>query len=135
MTLLQSRVMVLSPSGQGDPSVVVAGSRAGALGVFDYGLGDLDQVQPESLEAASRLLKDRPFGIRLSSSSLSRSVPDHWPANLRVLVASECECGSGGIDWRRLRSLWSGDGRLAMAEVTSRESAAAAADAGFDAVI
>src|SRR4051812_38623696 len=131
MTLLQSRVMALSPSGQADPSVVVAGSRAGALGVFDFNLGDLAQVPFGAFDAASRFLKDRAFGVRLASSSLERGVPDEWPANLRVLVVSEC----GGEDWGQLRSRWSGDGRLAMAEVTSRESARAAAAAGFDAVI
>src|SRR3982750_1410590 len=71
MTLLQSRVMALSPSGQGDASVVIAGSRAGALGVFDYGFGDLSQVDARALRRASRFLKDRPFGLRLPARALS----------------------------------------------------------------
>lgn len=128
------RVMALSAGGEGDPGVVIAASRAGALGVLDYGLGDGAVGSGRVLQQTSRYLKDRPFGIRLPLEALERLDLAGSPAVLRVVIA----CGGSTADestWARAVAGVRGTGRIVVAEVTSREAALAAAAAGCEALI
>src|SRR5438105_1044910 len=91
MTLSLPRILTLSPGGQEDPGVgvVVAGSRAGALGVLDFGIRSDAGAVREASERASRYLGGRGFGLRLRAGALGDALPDRWPAGLGVVVAVE----------------------------------------------
>jgi 3-oxoacyl-(acyl-carrier-protein) synthase/NAD(P)H-dependent flavin oxidoreductase YrpB (nitropropane dioxygenase family) len=120
------RIIAYAPEGRDGWRLVAASGRSGALGVL--GLGLLDTLRDWS-EIFARI--DRPFGIRLPAQSL----PDSWletaPSALKVVIVVE----SPGIDWLSSVSTIQRAGRLAWAEITSRESAILAAEAGFDALI
>src|SRR5690242_551744 len=121
------RVMTLSPCGEGDPGVVVAASRAGALGVFDFGFGAEGGEVRRSIEAAAHFLKGRPFGIRLGLEDAAAEGDFAALADpLRAIVIR----GGGLADeaaWALAIGRVRASGRIAIAEVTSRGAAWAAA--------
>src|SRR4051794_29603824 len=112
MTWLLPRVWALSTSGQGDPGVVIAGSRAGALGLLDFGLRFEAGAAGRAVRRASALLKDRAFGLRVPAGALAESFLKGLPENLRVVVLAE----DGEVDWGRAGDVVREAGRVAVAE-------------------
>src|SRR3954468_18974562 len=135
MTLSLPRIATLAPCGLVDPGVVVAGCRAGALGIFNFGNRFDAEATYEAATRAARYLGGRRFGVRLPASALLDASLGRLPVELDVFVA--VEAGRGGDDWSAARGALrrARPGALAMAEVTSLESAKRAAKAGFDALI
>ena len=135
MTSSLPRIVTLAPSGLSDPGMVVAGCRASALGVLNFGIRFDAEAVREATRNVARYVSGRRFGLRLSAASLCGTFPDQLPEELRVFVVSGR--GLGRDEWDAARSAVGrirGDA-VAVAEVTSRESAVAAARAGFDALI
>ena len=136
MTLSMSRIVTLAPGGT-DPAVAVAGTRAGGLGLLDFGFG----VDAEAVRAAAeRVARFIPgnrlgFGLRVPVGAVVASLLDRLPGELTVVVAAEE--GGGRDDWAgALAAIGGGDRRrLAVAEVTSMDAARAAAELGYGALI
>jgi acyl transferase domain-containing protein/NAD(P)H-dependent flavin oxidoreductase YrpB (nitropropane dioxygenase family)/NAD(P)-dependent dehydrogenase (short-subunit alcohol dehydrogenase family) len=122
----EPRIISYAPEGREGWRLVAASSRSGALGVL--GLGRLDDPG-EWADVLARI--DRPFGLRLHASSLSTGWLDTAAAGLKAVIVVE----EPGIDWAGLSGTIQRSGRLAWAEVFSRESAVLAAEAGFDALV
>ncbi len=125
------RVLTLSPAGLPDARFAVAGSRAGGLGVID--LATRFQAEPalKLLNRVGALLKDRRFGIRLRPEELTGSFLRSTPDQLGCVIVP----GGVGSDWTTLAGEIRRFDRIPVAEVTSRESAAAAISGGFDSLI
>ncbi|QDV34369.1 type I polyketide synthase [Tautonia plasticadhaerens] len=120
------RVLVLAPGGPGGIAALVAGGRAGALGLLDLTWADDGEVR-EALEQAGRWA-DRPFGVVLPPGGMAAGA---WPDRLAAVVCR----GGPGTDWRAAVGRVSARGRVALAEVTDRQSALAATAAGAAGVI
>ncbi|AGA29701.1 polyketide synthase family protein [Singulisphaera acidiphila DSM 18658] len=101
------------------------------MGILDRGFDFRAEVDLEVLHRTSKFLKGQTFGLRLSACALDEAVVASFPSNLGMVAVVE----AGGEDWSRLRAILSGSDRVAVAEVTSRESCRAAAEAGFEALI
>src|SRR3954452_18415636 len=134
MTSSQPRIVTLAPGGLRDPGVVVAGCRAGALGVLNFGIRFDVEAAREAAERAARYVRGRGFALRLPMAALGDAPAslDRLPDELNVFVA--IEGGGGRDDWAAARAAVR-RGALAIAEVTSREAAAAASAAGYDGLI
>ncbi len=125
------RVMVFSPSGLIEPAMVVGGSRAGALGAFDFA-GRLDaEGAAEATRVAMKSLRSREFGLRLAAGYLDEEWLVGLPEGAGVVIAT----GGDATDWPAALATIRRSGRRALAEVTSRASALAAGRAGFDGLI
>ncbi|HMB03887.1 MAG TPA: beta-ketoacyl synthase N-terminal-like domain-containing protein, partial [Isosphaeraceae bacterium] len=133
MTREIPRILTLAPGGLNDPGVVVAGSRAGALGVLDVGLRFEAGAAVEAARRTAALLGDRGFGLRVSGEAVRGG--DEWldrlPAGLGVVVVA----APGAGDEARVLEALRRSGRRALAEVTTRDGARAAARAGFDGLV
>jgi acyl transferase domain-containing protein/NAD(P)H-dependent flavin oxidoreductase YrpB (nitropropane dioxygenase family) len=118
-----------------DAGVVVAGSRAGALGVLDFGFGLSSEAVRGAAERAADYLRRSGlgFGLRLPAGAVGAGWLDGLPEQLSAVFAAE----EGGVctDWVRARGAVAGRGMVGVAEVISREGALAAAAAGFDALV
>jgi acyl transferase domain-containing protein/NAD(P)H-dependent flavin oxidoreductase YrpB (nitropropane dioxygenase family)/NAD(P)-dependent dehydrogenase (short-subunit alcohol dehydrogenase family) len=126
------RVMALSPSGLGHPSLVVAAGRSGGLGILDFGLvDDWKLVAESSRQAAEYLGHDRAFGLRLSAEAIVDFERFALPENGRVIIVTE----PAELDWNHVIALANSLGRMVVAEVTSRDSARAATRAGALALV
>src|SRR3954469_14652154 len=108
MTWLLPRVWALSTSGQGDPGVAIAGSRAGALGLLDFGLGFEVGAVSAAVRRASRFLEGRSFGLRVPAGALGDAALGEMPENLGVVVVAE----DGDVDWGRAADLVRRAGRV-----------------------
>ncbi len=139
MKLLLPRVVALTPSGLGDPGILVAACRAKALGVLDFGIGtEAGAVEP-AVERAARFLRrdgDR-FGLRLPLGAIGTVLAGRVPLSLEVIIGVD-----SGIDrWDEAVGAIRDAGRaadrrfVAVAEVTTVEAARSAAGAGVDALI
>ncbi len=118
------RIIALAPGGPEGLAVAVAAGRAGALGLLDLAGAD----RAEGLDAARRAARLAGVGVRVEAGTVTPDWLDALPAGVAAvccLVEDESEAGALG----RVR----GSGRLALAEVTSREGAKVAAEAGADA--
>lgn len=130
MRSLLPRVIALSPTGSTDPGVVVAGCRAGALGVLDLGFG-FDAKATEAAHRIARYVADRPFGFKLPVEEVREGWLREMPDGLRVVIV-----GVDGVgDWSEAVAVVRATGRLAVAEIRTREQAVAASRSGFDALI
>ena len=125
------RVLTWSPAGLLDARVAVAGSRAGGLGVLDLGSRSQAGTAIEALNRIGSLLKRQRFGVRFRAEGVDRAFLNSAPENLALVTVA----GRHGLDWAGLRGAISETGRVAMAEVTSREAAAEAVAAGFEAIV
>src|SRR5512142_3405711 len=114
-------ILTLAPGGLTDPGVVVAGSRAGALGVLDVGLRFEAGAVVEATRRTAAYLGDRGFGLRVSGEAVRGG--DEWldrlPAGLGVVVVAAIGAG----DEARVFDVIRRSGRLALAEVTTRDGA------------
>ncbi len=132
MTLLP-RVLVFSPQGSQEPGIVVGAARAGALGVLDFSLASTIGPFRRAIAAASRLMGEHSFGLRLRADQLGEELLAGLPAAVRTLIVTEPL--DRKADWRSVaESRWFSD-YLMVAEVTSRESAVEATTAGFGALV
>jgi acyl transferase domain-containing protein/NAD(P)H-dependent flavin oxidoreductase YrpB (nitropropane dioxygenase family) len=126
-----------------DPGIAVAGSRAGALGVLDFGLGFEGAAVWQAAGDVARYLRrqgqgGRPgFGVRLPVTTIEPALLEGLPDALRVVVAVEGGLAGDVPDWTGALAVLEhlGVGIAAVAEVTSREAAKAAVEAGFGALI
>ena len=136
MTSVLPRVLALAPTGLLDPAPVVAGSRAGALGVLDPGPNPGPDVGPTlaALQRVARFL-DRPFGVRLPTLGTSSAWLERAPVGLAAVIGTEGDTAPSVADWAAFVEEVRRSGRLAVAEVTSRASALAAGRAGADALV
>src|SRR5947209_6566626 len=116
MMRLLPRVWALSTTGQGGSGVVVAGSRAGGLGILDLGVCADEDAARRTLCRISALLKDRAFGLRVPAGDRLESMLDDLPENLRLVIVVE----GRGVDWGASAAALGRSGRVAAAEVTSR---------------
>lgn len=129
------RILTFSPGGLTDPGVVVAGSRAGALGVLD--LGDRFEVEAaqEAATVVARFLGGRAFGLRMLASELRRDFLVKLDASVSAIVvvpeADHSAC------WKQALAALRAARRdvVAVAEVTSLDAARRAEAAGFDSLI
>ncbi len=133
MTRPIPRMMTVGPGGLDDPGMVVAGSRAGALGVLDAGFRFDAGSCIRTAERVARCLGDRPFGLRAWGEAFEGPAEwlDRLPAGLDVIVVTGIAAGAEGRVLERIRR----SGRRAVAEVTTRTGAGAAARAGFEGLI
>jgi acyl transferase domain-containing protein/NAD(P)-dependent dehydrogenase (short-subunit alcohol dehydrogenase family) len=124
------RILTVGPGGFDDPGMVVAGSRAGALGVLDAGFRFDEESCVKVAEHIARYLGDRSFGLRVPGEAFAGQVLwlDRLPAGLSLIIVD----GISGGDEGRFFELIRRSGRRGMAEVTTRAGAVAAARAGFD---
>jgi acyl transferase domain-containing protein/NAD(P)H-dependent flavin oxidoreductase YrpB (nitropropane dioxygenase family) len=113
--------------------MVVAGSRAGALGILDAGFRFDAGSCVRTAERVARSLGDRAFGLRVRGEAIEGQAEwlDLLPAGLSVMVIAGIEAGGEGRVLERIRRC----GRRAVADVTTRTGAVAAARAGFDGLI
>src|SRR4051812_48203406 len=95
-----ARILTCSPCGILDPRVVVAGSRAGALGVLDPGFRVLAPTVVDAVARIGGLLRGRRFGVRLRSETVESSFLEAAPKNLAVVVVA----GREGSDWAHLHT-------------------------------
>ena len=135
MTLSLPRIVALAPGGVADAGVVVAGSRAGALGVLDFGFGvEAGSVRMAAERAAGYLRRQGlGFGVRLLAGAVGASWVAGLPGELRAVFAAED--GGGCTDWAGARRALAGRPVVAVAEVISRDAACAAVAAGFEALV
>ena len=128
-------ILALAPEGLSDPRVVVAGARAGALGALDSG----QRFETEAVIAAAGRVaavlgaRGPLFGLRVPAASFRSEAAwlQQLPSTLGVLVVIGIDDGEGP----RLLDVARRSGRLALAEVTTREGARNAARAGFDGLV
>ncbi len=126
------QTIALTPPGMLDPSLAIAASRAGEVGVLD-----LEYVQEEGTvrEAIGRLarLARNPYGIKLcgtvtdSSLRATSSLPEH----LGVVILTYSDPDQLLHHLRTLR----GEGRSILLECTSLAQARVGEEFGFDGVI
>ena len=81
------KLMVVSPPGLLDPSLAIAASRAGGLGVLDLEYSDDTQAALDALERLARFAR-KDFGIKLGRDSLPllKEVLSEPPSGLRAAV-------------------------------------------------
>src|SRR4051794_26827790 len=117
MTLSLPRLITLSPTGLADPGVVVAGCRAGALGVLDFGTCFEVETARAAAGRVARYLDGGGFGLRLPAGALGAVALEGMPAGLGVVVV--VEDGGGRDDWPAARAALGQGGRrpIAVAEV------------------
>jgi acyl transferase domain-containing protein/NAD(P)H-dependent flavin oxidoreductase YrpB (nitropropane dioxygenase family)/NAD(P)-dependent dehydrogenase (short-subunit alcohol dehydrogenase family) len=130
MSLTIPRVLALAPSGWFHPALVVAASRAGALGVLDVGL----DFEPERIRAALREIArfgDRPFGLRIAAPALDHEFLQAVPESLRIAIVFGIEDEAMPEAIARIRA----SNRSALVEVPSRTAAEAAARAGAEGLV
>ena len=111
--------------------MVVAGSRAGALGVLDLANRDDLERSGQTILTVGKILKDCPFGVKVSADSLRPGFLESAPKALTTVIVEQ---GHGRI-WSSALETIESSGRIAVAEVTSRESALEALTAGFEAIV
>ena len=99
MTLHLPRIVAYSTSAAGDPGMVVAGSRPGALGVLDFGLGVGTDQDFEVIRRTSRFLGERRFGLEHSGLGIEELPASRLPENLGVLIVT------GAEDWSSARAI------------------------------
>src|SRR5262245_1874778 len=143
MKLPIPHIVTLAPAGLADPGVAVAGSRAGAVGVLDFGFGFDGEAVLRAAEGVARYLRGQGhgrkhalgFGLRLPVEAAGAWALGRLPSELSVVVA----VGGRGkaLDWAGPGAVLGRGGRrlVGMAEVTSRDAARAAVAAGFPALI
>jgi acyl transferase domain-containing protein/NAD(P)H-dependent flavin oxidoreductase YrpB (nitropropane dioxygenase family) len=127
------RIITTTPVGLLDVRMAVAGSRAGALGTLDLGVGagGCGSEARSAIERTSTLLGNRQFGIRVEAWALAEWDFSTAPENLAAVVAwGEPENG-----WAPLAHQLRSSGRIGLAEVTTRADASLAVAAGFDRLI
>jgi len=125
------RILTVSPPGRLGVRVATAGSRAGGLGVLDFGFRCEPREAAAAIRRAGEALAGRRFGVRLPARACAGPALAGAPANLAVVVAR----GGVGTDWAGVLAELTRAGRLPVAEVTSRSGAREAAEAGFRALI
>ena len=130
MTLIP-RILAWSPPGLVDPRLVVAGSRAGALGVFDLTLPIKTDQAETVMRVAAEALGRRTFGVRVPADAPVAPTLEVAPANLSTVILA----GSAASDWPRALDAVRRWGRTAVADVATPEAASLAFEAGFDAVV
>ena len=130
MTLSIPRVLALGPTGQEHPGLVVAAGRAGGLGFLDFGFGIEADRAIAAMTGVGRYWTGR-YGLRIAAGSLAGLDLGCLPTGLAALIVVEPLEG----DWRTALDAIRAPGRLALAEVTSRDSARSAAQAGADGLI
>ena len=128
MTSHVPRIIALAPRGTGGVAVAVAAARAGALGMLD-----LEGVDPEAAREASTGPRAWPtgLGVRVESGT----VAEGWLAALPAAVRAVCCIAEDGPDWTDALGRVARSGRIALAEVTTRDEAARAARSGAAGVI
>ncbi|HEY2156532.1 MAG TPA: nitronate monooxygenase, partial [Isosphaeraceae bacterium] len=122
------RIIALAPRGTGGVGVAVAAARAGALGMLD-----LEGLDPEAArEAVDRAagLADW-LGIRIESGT----VDEDWMTRLPSAVRAVCCIAEDGADWTSSPGRVVRSGRVALAEVTTRDEAALAVKSGASGVV
>src|SRR4051794_40798041 len=124
MTRPIPRILAVAPGGLIDPGIVVAGSRAGALGVLDAGFRFEAGALLEGAGRVSRYLGEKAFGLRVAGEATRG--PADWlerlPAALGVIVVEGIAAGREAETLDVIRR----SGRLALAEVTTRGGALSA---------
>ncbi|RUL87437.1 type I polyketide synthase [Tautonia sociabilis] len=126
MNICVPRVLVVAPGGGEGAGLIAAAGRAGALGMLD-----LSSIGGEAARRASARLAsqaDRPFGAVMASDRIDDGP---WPDRLAVVACR----GDRRTDWAAAIGRIRRRGRIALAEVPDRWSAAAAREAGADGVI
>lgn len=130
MTRLLPHILALAPCGTGGLAVAIAATRAGALGFLD-----LEGIEADCTADTFRLaigLKV-PFGVRVGVESVVADWLSQLPAEVRAVW---CLAGSGeAVNWREAASGIVASGRTALFEVTTREAASRAKEAGASGVI
>ncbi|HEU4759831.1 MAG TPA: nitronate monooxygenase, partial [Dehalococcoidia bacterium] len=126
------RLMVVTPPGLIDPSLAIAASRAGALGVLNLEGAGNGQVALDAVERLARFARND-FGVRIGSDGdgLLEPLLSPLPDGLRLAVLAF----SGRNRLRQQIDLLHGRGVTAIVEATSEEEALAGLEAGCDAVI
>ncbi len=132
-TQTMPRILALAPRGSGGLGVVAAACRAKALGIIDL-CADPD-ADVEGLSADISRLTSQPFGLRVTATEVQR------PASLWQEVkglAAVCVVLGAGDDpeplGERVQAI-EHPGRIAIAEVTTRQGIRQAIRAGFSALI
>ncbi|HEY2158552.1 MAG TPA: beta-ketoacyl synthase N-terminal-like domain-containing protein, partial [Isosphaeraceae bacterium] len=128
MTGQLPRMIALAPGGTGGIAAAVAAARAGALGMLDLERADPGSTREAVARAAG--LADG-LAVRIGAGSVS----DDWLAALPREVRAVCCIADEASDWAAALGRVARSGRIALAEVTTRDDARRAADAGASGVI
>ncbi len=121
------RIIALAPRGTEGVAVAVAAVRAGALGMLDLE-GIESDASLDALRRAAGLAEG--LGVRVEAGVASES----WLASLPGSIGVVCGLADEG-DWTQALGRIARSGRVALAEVTTREQAVEAAEAGASGVI
>ena len=111
--------------------MVVAASRAGALGILDLTRGEDRERCDDIIPTIAKILKDIPFGVKISADRLEPEWLGSFPQTLSTVIV---ERGTN-LDWGSAFEAIESSGRVAVAEVISRESALEALTSGFEAIV
>ena len=127
------RILVFS-AGVRDLTTVEAATRAGALGILD-----LSWLGPIGLDAALPVIRrlagrsDQPFGVRLEASHVATGWLANLPKSATTVIASATS--SEGDEVKSALSAIQASGRIAWAEVVTREAAVTAVTGGATGLI
>ncbi|MGO9917297.1 MAG: beta-ketoacyl synthase N-terminal-like domain-containing protein, partial [Isosphaeraceae bacterium] len=127
------RILALAPRGSGGLNVVAAACRARALGILDL-CADPD-ADVDGLSAGLSRLTSQPFGLRVAATELHRQtwLGDDIPGLAAVCVVLGAGDDPGGLG--ELVQAIERSGRIAIAEVTTRQGIRQAIQAGIPALI
>ena len=128
------RILVYSAGDRDAVSTVEAATRAGALGVLDLAwldLAGLLAALPTLRQLARRF--DRPFAVRVDARALTEAWLAAIPATASTIIAVASTPGGGELT--SALGLIQGSGRVAWAEVVSREAATLAETVGATGLI
>jgi len=126
------RIMALAPRGSEGLNVAAAACRARALGIID--LCANPDAEVNGLSVGLLRLTSQPFGLRVAATELQRQA---WLWQEIEGLAAVCVVLGGG-DTERLGELVQAiehHGRIAIAEVTTRQGIQQAIQSGFSALI
>ena len=124
------RILTIAPGGGLALRLLAASARTGALGLFDLGAGpDMGLADVAgALRRVGDVLAGRRFGVRIGVDGLGADLLGRFPASVSLVVVG----GRADSDWPGALASVRAAGRAAMAEVSGRDAAGAALEAGFD---
>jgi NAD(P)H-dependent flavin oxidoreductase YrpB (nitropropane dioxygenase family) len=123
-------IVALAPCGTAEPGVVVAACRAGALGVFDFGIDFSAGLAVAAIERAAQFVHGL-IGLRIPAGAIQATLLRGVSPALVALIGTEADGG----DWEHAIAEARVLGCLFLADVTSVDTAHKALNAGADGLI
>jgi len=125
------RIIALTPSGRLDPSLAIAASRAGELGVLSLERALDPAAAAEAMDAMARLARGE-CGARLGGDAPSfEAIVARMPPAVKTVILTRFERTSLAARVRALRD----GGRTVLLEVTSLEEGRLGEQAGVDGLV